>query len=196
MKHFSSLWCRFHAVEFSFQLNLVAKASYFPSVMESSSSVPRLYNCCFVFSLRRGVLTFGVFEAIFWFLATIVAIYSEVRYMMEIELYGFTDYIYEYDWYYYFVFWHPRDEYTETLRSNFINSINIFFLFLDFIIKFNFLSFSSTIFIPIKLHYTAIANIIVLNLLLALFFLFYFVFTLLLIIGIFKVSKDMERFMF
>lgn len=78
------------------------------------------------------MLIFGFFEAIWWLFATIVAVYSEIRYMLEVELYSFTDYVFEYDWYYYFVFWHPRDEYTEQLRSNFTNPINLLKAFIEY----------------------------------------------------------------
>jgi hypothetical protein len=92
---------------------------------KSHSDVPRVYNCCFVFGLRCGVLIFAFFEAIFWLVVSTLAIYKEIRYMRETDLGNFIDYIYENednkDWYYFVLYWYPRDEFDEVLRSNSIN---------------------------------------------------------------------------
>lgn len=85
--------------------------------MENSSTpMPRFNKCCFFFGLRSGVLIFVSIEALFWSLMSFVAVYSEVKYINNINLLDFTDDL-ERDWYYYMIFEHPRDTFTERVRS-------------------------------------------------------------------------------
>lgn len=88
--------------------------------MENSSApLPRFYKCCFVFGLRSGVLIFVSIEALFWAILSFAAVYSEVKYINDIDLLDFTDDL-ERDWYYYILFEHsdyPRSTFTERTRS-------------------------------------------------------------------------------
>lgn len=55
-------------------------------------------------------------EAFFWAVLSFVSIYSEVKYITSVDLLEFTDDL-EYDWYYFLIFEHPRDTFTDRVRS-------------------------------------------------------------------------------
>lgn len=83
----------------------------------SESPLPRFNKCCFIFGLRSGVLIFVSIEALFWAVLSFAAVYSEVKYINSFDLLDFTDDL-ERDWYYYLILEHPRDTFTEKVRSN------------------------------------------------------------------------------
>jgi hypothetical protein len=95
------------------------------NIMKMENSVaaplPRFNKCCFIFGLRSGVLIFVSLEALFWAFISFVAIYSEVKYINTIDLLEFTDDL-DRDWYYFLIYEHPRDTFTERVRSKCANS--------------------------------------------------------------------------
>lgn len=135
-----------------------------------NSDLPRFNKCCFLFALKSGVLLFVSIEALFWALISFVAVYSEVKYINSIDLLDFTDDL-ERDWYYFLIFEHPRDTFNEKVRSE------------------SQLHRKIVVFCLQTLIYYA-ANLIVLNLVLSFIFVLYLVFTLLLLVGISKVSSS------
>lgn len=90
-----------------------------------SNPLPRFNKCCFVFGLRCGVLIFVSIEALFWAIMSFAAVYSEVKYINDIDLFVFTDDL-ESDWYYFLIFEHSRDTQgtlvNEKVRSKFFNN--------------------------------------------------------------------------
>jgi hypothetical protein len=47
-------------------------------------------------------------EALFWAILSFAAVYSEIKYIKDIDLLNFSDDL-EVDWYYYLLFEHSRD---------------------------------------------------------------------------------------
>lgn len=138
--------------------------------MDSSASpLPRFNKCCFLFGLRSGVLIFVSIEALFWGLLAFAAIFCEVKYIINVDIGEFSDDL-DNDWYYFFLFGYPRELIDERIRSknkdeseNHVTSVNILF--------------------PLFLAYLIVGNLI-----LVLIFVLYFVFTIILLVGISKVS--------
>lgn len=81
-----------------------------------ASPLPRFNKCCFLFGLRSGVLIFVSIEALFWALLTFAAIFSEVKYIANVDVGDFSD-VLDNDWYYYFLFGYPRELIDERIRS-------------------------------------------------------------------------------
>lgn len=69
-----------------------------------------------MFGLRSGVLIFLSIEALFWAIISFAAVYSEIKYINLVDIPEWSDEV-ERDWYYYLVFEHPRDLYTDKFRS-------------------------------------------------------------------------------
>jgi hypothetical protein len=87
------------------------------STLESSENpLPRLNKCCFVFDLRSGVLIFISFETLFWAVLTFAAIYSEIKYIINVDIAEFSD-VLDNDWYYFVLFGYPRELIDEWIRS-------------------------------------------------------------------------------
>lgn len=85
--------------------------------MDSSASpLPRFNKCCFLFDLRSGVLIFISLEALFWGLLSFAAIFSEVKYIINVDIGEFSDDL-DNDWYYFFLFGYPRELIDERIRS-------------------------------------------------------------------------------
>lgn len=102
--------------------------------MDSAASpLPRFNKCCFLFGLRSGVLIFVSIEALFWALLAFAAIYSEIKYIVYVDIGEFSD-VLDNDWYYYLLFGYPKELIDERLRSKEItlfvsvrmNFVNIF----------------------------------------------------------------------
>lgn len=136
-------------------------------IESASTPLPRFNKCCFLFGLRSGVLIYVSIEALFWAVLSFAAVFSEVKYINSFDLLDFTDDL-DRDWYYYLIFEHPRDTFNERVRSEFVDCDGK----------------QLAIMISISLP----ANLIVLNLVLIFIFVFYLAFTLLLLIGISRVS--------
>lgn len=101
----------------------------FVLIMDSSASpLPRFNKCCFMFGLRSGVLIFVSLEALFWALLSFAAIFSEVKYIINVDIGEFSD-VLDNDWYYYLLFGYARELIDERIRSNFF----FLFLFLELI---------------------------------------------------------------
>ncbi|KAG5675831.1 hypothetical protein PVAND_005701 [Polypedilum vanderplanki] len=114
----------------------------------SASPLPRFNKCCFLFGLRSGVLIFVSIEALFWALLTFAAIFSEIKYITNVDIGEFSD-VLDNDWYYFLLFGYPRELIDERIRT----------------------------------------YLIVGNLVLCLIFIIYFIFTLMLLIGISRRSR-------
>lgn len=85
--------------------------------MDSSASpLPRFNKCCFLFGLRSGVLIFVSIEALFWALLAFAAIYSEAKYIANVDIGEFSD-VLDNDWYYYLLFGYARELIDEKIRS-------------------------------------------------------------------------------
>lgn len=84
----------------------------------SESPLPRLNKCCFVFGLRSGVLIFVSIEVLFWAVLTFAAIYSEVKYIINVDIAEFSD-VLDNDWYYWILFGYPREQIDERIRSKY-----------------------------------------------------------------------------
>lgn len=69
-----------------------------------------------MFGLRSGVLIFVSLEALFWALLAFSAIYSEVKYIVYVDLAEFSD-VLDNDWYYFLLFGYPRELIDERIRS-------------------------------------------------------------------------------
>lgn len=144
--------------------------------MENPNPLPRFDKCCFVFGLRCGVLIFVSIEALLWAILSFAAVYSEVKYINDIDLLTFSDSL-DYDWYYYLIFERSRD-YQGTLVNERTRSM-----------------FSKKkMIISNYFNYLFPANLIVINLVLSLVFILYLIFTLLLLIGISKVRAIKRNF--
>jgi hypothetical protein len=86
------------------------------TVDNSDNPLPRLNKCCFVFDLRCGVLIFVSIETLFWAVLTFASIYSEVKYIINVDIAEFSD-VLDNDWYYFVLFGYPRELIDEWIRS-------------------------------------------------------------------------------
>jgi hypothetical protein len=68
----------------------------------SSNEYPRLYRCCYFFSLRLGLNVWLAIESILWLFLFISALYYEIIYVNKIDLWDFIDQTEE--WYFYLIF--------------------------------------------------------------------------------------------
>jgi hypothetical protein len=69
-----------------------------------------------MFGLRSGVLIFVSIEALFWAVLTFAAVFSEIKYIANVDIAEFSD-VLDNDWYYYLLFGYPRELIDERVRS-------------------------------------------------------------------------------
>jgi hypothetical protein len=69
-----------------------------------------------MFGLRSGVLIFVSIESLFWALMAFAAIFSEIKYISNVDIGEFSDGL-DNDWYYFVLFGYPLETIDERIRS-------------------------------------------------------------------------------